>query len=51
MNGLKTFINAVNKTNVFMGKLMVGVTTLCCFCHHLRGGDALSFRHADQLGP
>jgi TRAP-type mannitol/chloroaromatic compound transport system permease small subunit len=26
MKGLHTFINAVNKTNVFVGKLMVGVT-------------------------
>ncbi len=31
MNGLRTFINAVNKTNVFMGKLMVGVTIFAVF--------------------
>jgi TRAP-type mannitol/chloroaromatic compound transport system permease small subunit len=31
MNGLRTFIDAVNKTNVFMGKLMVGVTIFAVF--------------------
>jgi TRAP-type mannitol/chloroaromatic compound transport system permease small subunit len=31
MNGLKKFMMAVNKTNIFVGKLMVGVTLLAVF--------------------
>jgi len=31
MNGLNKFMMAVNKTNIFMGKMMVGVTLLAVF--------------------
>jgi len=31
MKGLKTFMDVVNKTNVFVGKLMVGVTLFAVF--------------------
>jgi TRAP-type mannitol/chloroaromatic compound transport system permease small subunit len=31
MSGLKTFMMAVNKTNIFVGKLMVGVSLLAVF--------------------
>ena len=31
MGGLKTFMMAVNKTNIFVGKMMVGVTLLAVF--------------------
>jgi hypothetical protein len=30
MKALRTFLMAVDKTNIFMGKLMVGVTLLAC---------------------
>ncbi len=50
MDKLRTFMMAVEKTNLFVGKMMAYVSLVCVVGDLLRGDHALRLRHADELG-